>query len=94
MSLNPLMPFYLSVGSSDSSVRVFDRRMMNDNSSYRQCLSGLVAKFAPKPLVGKRRRITSVDYRPDGAEILVSCSSHDIYIFDPMVRRTSGVFSI
>ena len=28
MSLNPLMPFCLAVGSSDSCVRLFDRRMM------------------------------------------------------------------
>ena len=28
MSLNPLMPCYLAVGSSDSCVRLFDRRLM------------------------------------------------------------------
>ena len=36
----------------------------------------------------RRKRITSVDYRPDGAEILVSYSSEDIYVFDPMSDGT------
>ena len=29
MSFNPLLPYYLAVGSSDSSVRIFDRRMLS-----------------------------------------------------------------
>merc|ERR1712223_1866420 len=32
---------------------------------------------------GKKRRITAVEYRPDGQEILVSFSSDYIYVFDP-----------
>jgi hypothetical protein len=35
---------------------------------------------------GKRRRITSIDYRPDGEEVLVSFSSDYIYTFDPRVK--------
>jgi len=86
MSVNPVLPFYLAVGSSDSAVRVFDRRMMNNDSShYKQCLNGMVAKFVANDVIGKRRRVTSVEYRPsDGAQILVSYSSDNIYIFDPM----------
>ena len=33
--------------------------------------------------IGKKRRITAVEYRPDGQEILVSFSSDYIYVFDP-----------
>ena len=29
MSFNPLLPYYLAVGSSDSAVRIFDRRMLS-----------------------------------------------------------------
>lgn len=85
MSLNSAMPFYLAVGSTDSSVRIFDRRNMSTN--YRESLKGLVSKFVPDSMVGKRRRITCVDYRPDGEEILVSYSSDYIYIFNPNHTR-------
>ena len=29
MSINPMLPYHLAVGSSDSSVRIFDRRMLS-----------------------------------------------------------------
>ena len=29
MSFNPMLPYYLAVGSSDSAVRIFDRRMLS-----------------------------------------------------------------
>ena len=29
MSFNPMLPYHLAVGSSDSSVRIFDRRMLS-----------------------------------------------------------------
>jgi nuclear receptor interaction protein len=84
MSLNPLLPFYLAVGSSDASVRIFDRRMLSTKS--RGCLSALVSRFLLPEMEGKRRRITSIDYRPDGEEVLVSFSSDYIYTFDPRVK--------
>ena len=34
--------------------------------------------------IGKKRRITAIEYRPDGQEILVSFSSDYIYVFDPI----------
>ena len=49
----------------------------------RRCLAGLVSKYTPMDFEGKKRRITCIDYRPDGQEILVSYSSDYIYIFDP-----------
>jgi DDB1- and CUL4-associated factor 6 len=51
------------------------------------CFSALVSKFLLPEMEGKRRRITSIDYRPDGEEVLVSFSSDYIYTFDPRVRR-------
>ena len=32
MSFNPMLPYYLAVGSSDSAVRIFDRRMLSIGS--------------------------------------------------------------
>ena len=52
-----------------------------------RCLAGLVSKYIPADFEGKKRRITSIDYRPDGQEVLVSYSSDYIYIFDPKVRK-------
>ena len=48
-------------------------------------MAGLVSKYLPVEFEGKKRRITSIDYRPDGQEVLVSYSSDYIYIFDPKV---------
>ena len=58
----------------------------NENVIFR-CLAGLVSKYIPIDFEGKKRRITSIDYRPDGQEILVSYSSDYIYIFDPKVSK-------
>ena len=73
--------FCIFLGSSDSSVRIFDRRMLKSNP--KQCKAGLVSKFLLPELEGKKRRITAIEYRPDGQEILVSFSSDYIYVFDP-----------
>lgn len=81
MSMNPMLPYYLAVGSSDSSVRIFDRRMLGNTAN--RCKAGLVSRFLLDEMEGKKRRITAVDYRPDGQEILASFSSDYIYIFDP-----------
>ena len=51
-------------------------------------MAGLVSKYLPVEFEGKKRRITSIDYRPDGQEVLVSYSSDYIYIFDPKVSIT------
>ena len=81
MSMNPFLPYYLAVGSSDACVRLFDRRMLSSNPS--RCKLGLVSRFLPPDMSGKKQKITAVEYRPDGQEILVSYSKDYIYIFDP-----------
>lgn len=94
MALNPMLPYYLAVGSADSSVRIFDRRMLSVGSgsgggSSRRCLAAMVSRFTPYELQRQNRRVTSVEYRPDGQEVLVSYSSDHIYVFDPNVRPNS-----
>lgn len=93
MSFNPLLPYYLAVGSSDAAVRIFDRRMLG--SRPRGCWTALVSRFLLPEMEGKRRRITSIEYRPDGEEVLVSFSSDYIYTFDPRVddpKRVKRLF--
>ena len=92
ISLNPLFPWELAVGSSDSCVRMYDRRMLSTksvSSNYNSGLSGLFSKFSVPEFEGKSRRITSVKYRPDGREVLVSFSSDYLYVFDPKADCTA-----
>ena len=102
ISLNPLLPYHLAVGASDSAVRIFDRRMLSPSSSHggqvkERSLEALLARFTVPEFSGRNKRITSVQYRPDGREVLASYSSDYIYIFDPTVRcfsyRVSGFIS-
>jgi len=84
--LNPLFSWELAVGSSDSCVRIYDRRMLSTKSvstNFNSGLTGLFSKFTVPDLEGKSRRITSVKYRPDGGEVLVSFSSDYLYVFNP-----------
>ncbi|XP_072441285.1 DDB1- and CUL4-associated factor 6 isoform X3 [Chiloscyllium punctatum] len=86
IAICPLMPFYLSVGCSDSSVRIYDRRMLGTRAtgSYNtRSTTGMCARFLPPHLTNKSCRVTSLCYSNDGQEILVSYSSDYIYLFDP-----------
>jgi hypothetical protein len=93
ISLNPVFPWELAVGASDSCVRMYDRRMLSTksvSSNYNSGLSGLFSKFSVPEFKGKSRRITSVKYRPDGREVLVSFSSDYLYVFNPKGDCTTG----
>lgn len=86
IAICPLMPYYLSVGCSDSSVRIYDRRMLGTRAtgSYNaRSTTGMCARFVPPHLTNKSCRVTSLCYSNDGQEILVSYSSDYIYLFNP-----------
>ncbi|XP_078265360.1 DDB1- and CUL4-associated factor 6 isoform X5 [Rhinoraja longicauda] len=86
IAICPLMPYYLSVGCSDSSVRIYDRRMLGTRAtgSYNaRSTTGMCARFVPPHLTNKSCRVTSLCYSSDGQEILVSYSSDYIYLFNP-----------
>ncbi|XP_072901594.1 DDB1- and CUL4-associated factor 6 isoform X6 [Hemitrygon akajei] len=86
IAICPLMPYYLSVGCSDSSVRIYDRRMLGTRAtgSYNaRTTTGMCARFVPPHLTNKSCRVTSLCYSNDGQDILVSYSSDYIYLFDP-----------
>ncbi|KAK0163937.1 hypothetical protein PV328_002620 [Microctonus aethiopoides] len=86
MSINPTKPHYLAIGCSDSSVGIYDRRMLtigeqnwtndNDGSWTRPLTMFTVPEFEGHPY-----RITSLCYSPDGNDVLVSYSSDHIYLF-------------
>uniref|UniRef100_A0A8C6X429 DDB1- and CUL4-associated factor 6 n=1 Tax=Naja naja TaxID=35670 RepID=A0A8C6X429_NAJNA len=86
VAICPPIPYYLAVGCSDSSVRIYDRRMLGTRATGNYAgrgTTGLVARFVPPHLNNKSCRVTSLCYSEDGQEILVSYSSDYIYLFDP-----------
>uniref|UniRef100_A0A8D0B3S2 DDB1- and CUL4-associated factor 6 n=1 Tax=Salvator merianae TaxID=96440 RepID=A0A8D0B3S2_SALMN len=86
VAICPSIPYYLAVGCSDSSVRIYDRRMLGTRATGNYAgrgTTGLVARFVPPHLNNKSCRVTSLCYSEDGQEILVSYSSDYIYLFDP-----------
>ncbi|XP_043928294.1 DDB1- and CUL4-associated factor 6 isoform X2 [Protopterus annectens] len=86
VAICPLVPYYLAVGCSDSSVRIFDRRMLGTRATGNYVgrgTTGMCGRFVPAHLSNKSCRVTSLCYSDDGQEILVSYSSDYIYLFDP-----------
>ncbi|XP_068184794.1 DDB1- and CUL4-associated factor 6 isoform X6 [Antennarius striatus] len=86
ISISPLMPYYLAVGCSDSSVRIYDRRMLGTRATGNYMgrgTTGMCVRFVPDHLSNKSCRVTSLCYSEDGQEVLVSYSSDYIYLFDP-----------
>uniref|UniRef100_A0A452FYS2 DDB1- and CUL4-associated factor 6 n=1 Tax=Capra hircus TaxID=9925 RepID=A0A452FYS2_CAPHI len=86
VAICPPIPYYLAVGCSDSSVRIYDRRMLGTRATGNYTgrgTTGMVARFIPSHLNNKSCRVTSLCYSEDGQEILVSYSSDYIYLFDP-----------
>lgn len=86
VAICPPIPYYLAVGCSDSSVRIYDRRMLGTRATGNYAgrgTTGLIARFIPSHLNNKSCRVTSLCYSEDGQEILVSYSSDYIYLFDP-----------
>ncbi|XP_056900801.1 DDB1- and CUL4-associated factor 6 isoform X2 [Takifugu flavidus] len=86
ISISPLVPYYLAVGCSDSSVRIYDRRMLGTRATGNYTgrgTTGMCVRFVPTHLSNKSCRVTSLCYSEDGQEVLVSYSSDYIYLFDP-----------
>ncbi|XP_057707823.1 DDB1- and CUL4-associated factor 6 isoform X2 [Corythoichthys intestinalis] len=96
ISISPLMPYYLAVGCSDSSVRIYDRRMLGTRATGNYMgrgTTGMCVRFVPAHLSDKSCRVTSLCYSADGREVLVSYSSDYIYLFDPkddLARELKG----
>ncbi|XP_035459618.1 DDB1- and CUL4-associated factor 6 isoform X4 [Scophthalmus maximus] len=86
ISISPLVPYYLAVGCSDSSVRIYDRRMLGTRATGNYTgrgTTGMCVRFVPAHLSNKSCRVTSLCYSEDGQEVLVSYSSDYIYLFNP-----------
>ncbi|XP_071137379.1 DDB1- and CUL4-associated factor 6-like isoform X1 [Mytilus edulis] len=99
LAVNPMLQYQLAIGCSDSSVRLFDRRMLGTRSSGHYTgrgLTGMVCSFTAPNLASRSHRITSLSYSPNGGDVLVSYSSEYVYLFgtkDSKVKHFDKVFS-
>ncbi|EEC12060.1 nuclear receptor interaction protein, putative [Ixodes scapularis] len=90
IAVNPLTPFHLAVGCSDSAVRVFDRRMLGTRTTgnyMSNSSDAMISRLVIPEFEGRSHRITSLTYSPNGREMLVSYSSDYVYLFDAEVRK-------
>ncbi|XP_055911953.1 DDB1- and CUL4-associated factor 6-like [Eupeodes corollae] len=87
MSLAPITNHCIAVGSSDSVIRIYDRRYLSiidfSNAASPSDRHTIPVKAFPIPSTTKRTyRVTSVKYSPDEADLLVNYSSDYLYMFD------------
>lgn len=84
LSVNPVAPYQLAVGCSDSTVRMFDRRMLGTKASGAAEAGGALrplCSFTVPSFEDRTYRITSLTFSPEGEEVLVSYSSDHLYLF-------------
>lgn len=87
MSLAPITNHYIAVGSSDSVIRIYDRRYLSlidfTSAATPRERHTIPVKAFPIPSTTKRTyRVTSVKYSPDETDLLVNYSSDYLYLFD------------
>lgn len=87
MCLSPVSFNYIAVGSSDSHVRIYDRRYLSlidfrgsGTPSDRHTVP--VKTFTIPSLEKRPFRVTSINYSSDECELLVSYSSDHLYLMD------------
>ncbi|CAL1677521.1 unnamed protein product [Lasius platythorax] len=84
LSVNPVLPYHIAIGCSDSTVRTFDRRTLSTSTTGWKDTEKLVrslCSFTVPEFEGSFYRITSLSYSPDGQDVLVSYSSDHLYLF-------------
>lgn len=93
MSVNATAPFELAIGCSDSTVRLFDRRMLGTKSTGMNMKQAEPLCAFTVPTFKRAYRITSLCFSPEGEEILVSYSSDDLYLFSLRGKEPSQLKS-
>lgn len=88
MCASPISSNYIAVGSSDSHIRIYDRRYLSlidfngPNSSTTNNNTVPVKTFTIPSYEKRPFRVTSIKYSSDESELLVSYSSDHLYLFD------------
>lgn len=87
MTLSPISMNYIALGSSDSHVRIYDRRFLkmvdcNSPGSPNDRHTVPVKMFTNPSMEKRSFRVTSIAYSQDESELLVNYSSDHLYLFD------------
>ncbi|XP_076766443.1 DDB1- and CUL4-associated factor 6 isoform X1 [Xylocopa sonorina] len=85
LSVNLTSPHQIAIGCSDSTVRILDRRTLGTPATGWTDTPGAVkalCTFTVPEFEGNSYRITSLNYSPDGQDVLVSYSSDHLYLFN------------
>ena len=91
MAIHPLEPHYMVVGLGDGTIRLLDRRRADywqdpgNIESFNPLLMGAscaLVKYRPDSLKNQKLKITSVNFNPNGTQILASYSEDYVYLFN------------
>lgn len=85
LSVNLASPHQIAIGCSDGTVRILDRRTLGTPATGWTDTPGAVkalCTFTVPEFEGNSYRITSLNYSPDGQDVLVSYSSDHLYLFN------------
>ncbi|XP_046445011.1 DDB1- and CUL4-associated factor 6-like [Daphnia pulex] len=80
-AINPVLPHEFAIGTSDSQVYVMDRRKLNVGSLGSPTQS-IVSSMRVPSLSSHSYRTTSVQFSPEGDQVLASFSGEGVYLFD------------
>lgn len=99
MCMSPLSNNYIAIGSSDSIIRIYDRRFLAlvdfsvpGSPSDRHTVP--VKAFTIPSYEKRPFRVTSVTFSHDECELLVSYSSDHLYLFNLLKEVSERVLSI
>lgn len=85
VAVNPITPYHMAVATQDSTIRIYDRRILGTratDSYLEQTDRALLMRLKPDNMEGKNHRVTSLRYSHNGQEVLASYSSDYLYLFD------------
>lgn len=88
VAVNPVTSYHLAVATQDSTIRIYDRRILGTratDSYLEQSDRALLMRLKPDKMEGKNHRVTSLRYSHTGREVLASYSSDFLYLFDTQV---------
>ncbi|XP_057374937.1 DDB1- and CUL4-associated factor 6-like isoform X2 [Daphnia carinata] len=80
-AINPVLPHEFVIGTSDSQVYVMDRRKLSTGSLTSPTQS-IVSSMKVASFAGHSYRTTSVQFSPEGDQVLASFSGEGVYLFD------------
>uniref|UniRef100_A0A6A7G5M4 DDB1-and CUL4-associated factor 6-like n=1 Tax=Hirondellea gigas TaxID=1518452 RepID=A0A6A7G5M4_9CRUS len=82
LSVNPLKPHEIAVGTQDSLIRVYDRRRLASNDASEGSYKAVLFRMRPNELKGRQQRITCLRYDNNATHLLASYSAAHLYLFD------------